>query len=139
MAQRVTVEMVDDLDGVASETVSTVSFVLDGVEYEIDLSEENADKLREAVSEFVAAARRTGGRAKRGSGQKRSTSANLPREQNQAIREWARANGWDMADRGRIPASVIEAYELAQADAAAETKPSAKAKKAKSKELAFSG
>jgi len=130
MAQRVTVELVDDLDGTASDTVDTVSFSLDGVDYEIDLAEDNAEKLRASVSDFVAAARRVSGRAKRGAGQKRTGPVQQSREHNQAIREWARLNGWNMSERGRIPAGAIEAYEAAQTDTApaAETKPGTKAK-----------
>lgn len=117
MAQKVIVELVDDLDGTASDDISTVSFSLDGADYEIDLTEENADNLRNALEEFVAAARRTGGRIKRNTGTTKSAPSRpaASREQTKAIREWARQNGFDLADRGRIPANVIEAYEEAQA------------------------
>jgi nucleoid-associated protein Lsr2 len=117
MAQKVIVELVDDLDGTASEDISTVSFALDGANYEIDLNEANAENLRGVLEEFVAAARRTGGRLKRGVGTpaKPAPRPAANREQTKAIREWARQNGFDLADRGRIPANVIEAYEQAQA------------------------
>src|SRR5256885_1832827 len=115
MAQKVIVELVDDLDGTASEDISTVSFSLDGADCEIDLTEENAESLRAALEEFVAAARRTGGRIKRNAGTKSSPSRpGASREQTKAIREWARQNGFELADRGRIPANVIQAYEEAQ-------------------------
>ncbi|MFD1044371.1 Lsr2 family protein, partial [Kibdelosporangium lantanae] len=65
MAQKVTVELVDDLDGTVAEDISTVTFGLDGVAYEIDLTVGNAEKLRKLLDDFVGGARRTGGRAKR--------------------------------------------------------------------------
>src|SRR5262245_48334698 len=116
MAQKVIVELVDDLDGTASEDISTVSFSLDGANYEIDLNETNAENLRSVLSEFVVAARRTGGRLKRGVGSpaKPAPRPAANREQTKAIREWAKQNGFDLADRGRIPANVIEAYDQAQ-------------------------
>jgi hypothetical protein len=116
MAQKVIVELVDDLDGTASEDISTVSFSLDGADYEIDLSAENADNLRGLLEEFVVAARRTGGRIRRNSGTTKTAPSRpaASREQTKAIREWAKQNGFELADRGRIPANVIEAYEEAQ-------------------------
>jgi hypothetical protein len=121
MAQKVLVQFVDDLDGSVGEDVSTVSFALDGVSYEIDLREVNAAKLRDSLEDFVNSARRTGGRIKRGvtPAQAPSTPAKATetrsKEQTKAIREWARKNGHDLADRGRIPASVIEAFEASHA------------------------
>lgn len=112
MAQKVTVELVDDLDGTVSSDISTVGFGLDGVSYEIDLAEENASKLRDAFADYVGAARRIGGRAKRGTLVRASTARPaVDREQTKAIRDWARDNGWAVAERGRIPSNVIEAYE----------------------------
>lgn len=116
MAQKVLVQLVDDLDGTSSSDISTVSFGLDGVSYEIDLNESNATNLREHLSEFIASARRTGGRVKRGaSAAAGSTGTGRNREQTQAIREWAKKNGHEVSDRGRIPAAVISAFEAAQA------------------------
>jgi len=114
MAQKVIVELVDDLDGTVSPEISTVSFGLDGVEYEIDLTEANAKALRGTLEQFVGPARRTGGRLKRGAG---TATARQPanREQTQAIREWARQHGYDLADRGRIPANIVEAFNDAHA------------------------
>ena len=66
MAQKTIVQLVDDLDGTQAEDISTVTFGLDGVTYEIDLTETNASNLRKSLDEFVAHARRTGGRLKRG-------------------------------------------------------------------------
>ncbi len=113
MAQQTITTLVDDLDG--SEASSTVEFSLDGVSYEIDLSESNAAKLRDALAGFVSHARRTGGRRRSSSGgtTSRSSGASRPgvdREQNAAIREWARKRGMKVSDRGRIPAEVLDAY-----------------------------
>jgi hypothetical protein len=111
VAQQVSVKLVDDIDG--SEAADTVSFAIDGRDYELDLSEKNAAKLRDALSPFVASARRGAGRRKTtsGGGPKRSQRPTERRERTAAIRQWARQHGHTVADRGRIPASVIEAYE----------------------------
>jgi nucleoid-associated protein Lsr2 len=113
MAQKVVVELVDDLDGTVSEDISTVFFALDGAGYEIDLTEDNAERLRDTIADFVSAARRTGGRIKQGAAKSAARPA-ADREQTKAIREWARANGFEVGDRGRIPANVIAAFEEAQ-------------------------
>ena len=116
MAQKVVVELVDDLDGTASENISTVTFGLDGASYEIDLNENNAERLRESLANYVGAARRTGGRIKRATNSKGpATRQAADREQTKAIRDWARENGWALADRGRIPANVMTAFDEAHA------------------------
>lgn len=108
MAQQVLVSLVDDLDGqVANETVE---FGLDGKSYEIDLSSENAGKLRVALANYVAVARPPGGSARRRSGGSGTRGTAVNREQNQAIREWARKRGMKVSERGRIPADLLEAY-----------------------------
>lgn len=123
MAQKVTVQLVDDVDGSTADT--TVEFALDGVNYTIDLSEGNAEALRESLASYVESARRTGGR-KRSGGKQAKASTKQPkqgkatapnaadRERNQAIREWARNQGMQVSDRGRIPAEIVEAYDNAQ-------------------------
>jgi hypothetical protein len=126
MAQHVNVKFVDDLDG--SDAAGTVSFGLDGRAYEIDLSDENAARLRESLASFVAAARNSGGSAagtRRGQKAARKTTAPtmtsgsgprpqaLDREQTAAIRAWARQNGHQVSDRGRIPKAVVDAFEAA--------------------------
>ena len=116
MARKVQVILSDDLD----ENVSadeTVSFALDGTNYEIDLSDKNAKEMRDAFSRYVQAARKVGrasGRAS-GGGRSRATGGGgrMDREQAGAIRDWARKNGHQVSDRGRIPASVVDAYEAA--------------------------
>ena len=111
MAQKVMVTLVDDLDG--SEAEETIEFGLDGAFYEIDLSEDNAERLRDTLSDYVEHARRQAGR-KRLAGRvlagRAPRTASADREQNQAIREWARKQGMNVSDRGRIPKEVTDAY-----------------------------
>ena len=111
MAQRVNVVLVDDLDG--SDAVETVSFALDGVDYEIDLNESHAAQLRDALSLYVGHGRRTGGRRRRAGagGSQRAASTSGPSASE--IRAWARENGWDVPERGRVSAEVREAYAAA--------------------------
>jgi nucleoid-associated protein Lsr2 len=98
MAQQVNVKFVDDLDG--SDAAGTVSFAIDGRAYEIDLSEDNAARLRNSLASFVAAARKSGGAAAAGRRAPKVTASSgrrpqpLDREQTAAIRAWARQNGW---------------------------------------------
>ncbi|HEY9416243.1 MAG TPA: Lsr2 family protein [Pseudonocardia sp.] len=110
MAQKVTVSLVDDLDGDTAD--ETVEFGVDGKKYEIDLSSSNADKLRGALASYVAAARRPGGRSRSGPANAAVATRrpSVDREQNQAIRDWARKRGMNVSDRGRIPADVLDAY-----------------------------
>jgi hypothetical protein len=109
VAQIREIRLVDDLDGEVAD--ETVEFGVDGKNYEIDLSTANAKKLRDALAEFVAAARRAGGRRRGGGAPAAATRRpSIDREQNQAIREWARKRGMKVSDRGRIPAEVLEAY-----------------------------
>jgi hypothetical protein len=117
MAQRTTVSLVDDLD--QTEAKETVEFGIDDATYEIDLSDANAAKLRDALADYVAQARRLAGRRtsravarpSRSAGRPRSSGrASVDREQNQAIREWARRHGLTVSERGRIPTEVTEAY-----------------------------
>lgn len=107
MAQIREVRLVDDLDG--SPGVETIEFAIDGKNYEIDLSEENATKIRDELAPFVAAGRRAGRvePTRRSSGAVRPTT---DRAQNQAIREWAIKQGMKIAERGRIPSEILDAY-----------------------------
>lgn len=107
MAQRVQVILEDDLDGGKAD--ETVSFSLDGVSYEIDLSTKNANKLRDAFALYVGSARKVGGRRRR-SGSKAAAARS---SSSADIREWARNNGWDIPERGRIATEVREAYQAA--------------------------
>ncbi len=108
MAKKVQVLLVDDVDK-ESPADETVTFALDGVSYEIDLTNENASKLRDSLAVWIGHAERTGGRrnTSRGGGSKGG------RRDVSAIREWAKANGYDISDRGRISTEVQEAYEKA--------------------------
>jgi Lsr2 len=111
VAQKVTVALIDDLDG--DQADETVQFGLDGKNYEIDLSSKNADRLRDVLADYVSAARRPSGGRRARSGPAASAPSARPsvdREQNQAIRDWARKHGMKVSDRGRIPADVLEAY-----------------------------
>ena len=109
MARRVTVCLVDDLDG-QSEASETVAFAVDGVSYEIDLSPKNADKLRNDLSRWVDAARRVGGRRR---GHLIASAGSTSRAENAAMREWARRSGYEVANRGRLPADIVDAYRAA--------------------------
>jgi hypothetical protein len=106
MAQRVNIVLVDDIDG--GDADETVTFGLDGATYEIDLSKKNAAKLRDAVAPYVGHARKVGGRR---SGRRAAGSGNGPSARE--VREWARANGWNLSDRGRVAAEVRQAYDAA--------------------------
>src|SRR6476646_6777966 len=108
MAQKVQVILVDDMDGGSAD--ETVSFSLDGVSYEIDLSTKNAAAFRDSLAQYVGTARKVGrGSGGRASARRRSGGDNRTAH----IREWARSNGHKVNERGRIPATVIEAYDKA--------------------------
>ncbi|VVJ22737.1 Histone protein Lsr2 [Amycolatopsis camponoti] len=109
MAQKVKVELLDDIDG--TPATQAVKFALDGVEYEIDLSDDNATALREELARYVEAARRTGGRKRTKATAPPSAAAD--RERSTAIRTWAKENGHNVSDRGRLSTEIIEAYEQA--------------------------
>jgi hypothetical protein len=111
VAQIREIRLVDDLDGEKAD--ETVEFGLDGKNYEIDLSTGNADRLRDALASYVGAARKVAANRRRASTVSANGAARKPsidREQNQAIRDWARKRGMKVSDRGRIPAEVLEAY-----------------------------
>jgi hypothetical protein len=118
MAQRVQVMLVCDLHDDEVEGAETVAFGLDGSAYEIDVCDDHAAELRDAFAPYVGAARRAGrpAAAPRRSGPGRSSrpaAAGSDRERVQAIREWARKNGHEVSERGRLSGKVIEAYEKA--------------------------
>lgn len=106
MAQKVSIVLVDDLDG--TEATETVSFALDGTSYEIDLTDANAAALREALGGYVGHARKVTGGGRRT--RKASTgSSNNTKD----VREWAKAQGMEVSERGRISADVQQAYDAA--------------------------
>ncbi|MFD3543897.1 histone-like nucleoid-structuring protein Lsr2 [Streptomyces sp. NPDC055254] len=112
MAQKVQVLLVDDLDG--GEADETVTFALDGKTYEIDLTTANAEKLRGLLDPYTKGGRRTGGRASatRAKGGRASVTTGNP--DTAEIRAWAKENGYNVNDRGRVPAEIREAYEKAK-------------------------
>lgn len=97
------------MTGQESEEVDTHQFSLDGVSYAIDLTPENYAKLAEALNPFIAVARK---QARSQSARQRRASGNSS-EDTAAIRAWAKENGRDINDRGRVPAAIREAYEQA--------------------------
>ena len=121
MARRQETIVTCDLhEGTETEGVTTIAFGLDGTSYEIDACPEHGDALREAFATYVGAARRpergsgsTARRAPRSSTPRSSSGGGSDREQVQQIREWARANGHTVSERGRLSAAVLEAYRAA--------------------------
>lgn len=112
MAQKITTLFIDDIDGGQAE--GTVRFALDGTEYEIDLNAKHSEELRSALGKYVTHARKVGGaarragraagRASRGAGSALNTTE---------VRNWARENGYDIKDRGRVPADLVAKYQAA--------------------------
>jgi hypothetical protein len=103
-----------------TQDISTVEFALDGVTYELDLTDDNSAKLRDALSQYARAGRKIGGRHRSGRRPDRATSSNggatgYNRETLKSIREWAKNNGHSVSDRGRLSAQVLQAWETAQA------------------------
>ncbi|GAB3601240.1 histone-like nucleoid-structuring protein Lsr2 [Microbacterium tumbae] len=114
MARKIVHQLVDDIDGTVLEVGEgeTVHFSLNGISYEIDLTDDNAAELRSALEPYIAAGRRssTGSAARSGATRKRASTRN---PETAAIREWANANGYTVSERGRVPAPVVEAYRAA--------------------------
>ncbi len=106
MAQKVNIVLVDDLDG--TEATETVAFALDGSSYEIDLNDANAAALREALGGYVGHARKVTGGARRARRSGPASSSNT-----KDVREWAKAQGMEVSQRGRISADVQQAYDAA--------------------------
>jgi hypothetical protein len=102
MATKVLTTIQDDIDG--SAAVETVRFGLDGVEWEIDLSDRNANRLRNSLSEFITHGRKVGGKRRRKTAPSSEFDPKL-------VRQWAEANGIVVNSRGRIPAEIVERYK----------------------------
>jgi hypothetical protein len=115
MAQKVTVQLVDDIDDspIAPGAGRTVEFSFDGSSYEIDLTNDNADTFRDAISDYIAAARKVGGGRRTSTATGKSAPKRGNSEELGKIREWANANGYEVSTRGRISAQVQEAYAAA--------------------------
>lgn len=107
MAQKVNITLVDDIDG--SDATETVTFGLDGATYEIDLNDKNASALRDALATYVGHGRKVSA-TRRARSSARPTAGGAPASE---VREWARANGFTVPDRGRIPSEVRSAYDAA--------------------------
>ena len=106
MARQTITKLIDDIDGSSADT--TITFALEGTNFEIDLSDANAAKMRESLAPWIAGARRVraaGGAVRRPRARRSGASSEA-----QAIREWARENNIEVSDRGRIKAEVVEMY-----------------------------
>ncbi len=109
MAQKIQTLFIDDLDG--SEAEGTVRFALNDTEYEIDLSAEHAQALRDALARYVSAARRASGGARRPArGGRRAPGGGVDSTE---VREWAKAQGIEVKDRGRVPAHLVARFKAA--------------------------
>ena len=107
MTQKVSVILIDDIDG--GEAGETIQFGLDGTRYEIDLSTQNAGRLRAVLAPYVEKARKVAGPAGRPGRPRKAAASGRNRE----VREWAKERGFEVSERGRIPARVTAAYEAA--------------------------
>lgn len=116
MAQKVIIQLVDDLDGsqLGQGEGETVQFALEGKQYEIDLSNENVQRLRDALKEFIDAARTPS--RNQGSGRRSASSSRTSQRRDDLaeVREWARRNGHQVSDRGRVAQPILDAYDAAQ-------------------------
>lgn len=109
MAQKIQTLFIDDIDG--SEAEGTVRFALDGTDYEIDLNTKHADALRKALARYIDAARRGSGAARRPARSgRRSAASGLNTTE---VREWAKAQGIEVKDRGRVPAELVVKFRAA--------------------------
>jgi hypothetical protein len=108
MAQKIQTLFIDDIDGGAAE--GTVRFALDGTDYEIDLNSKHSSELRDALRKYIEHARKVGGAARRpgARGGRRSSAVDT-----MAVRTWARENGFEIKDRGRVPADLVVRYQEA--------------------------
>ena len=108
MAQKIQTLFIDDLDGSAAE--GTVRFGLDGAEYEIDLNAKHARELRDALARYVGAPRRVGAARRSVRGARRGSASGLNTTE---VREWAKAQGIEVKDRGRVPAELVVKFKAA--------------------------
>jgi nucleoid-associated protein Lsr2 len=108
VAQKILTLFIDDLDG--SDAEGTVRFGLDGAEYEIDLNAEHTQALRDALAPYVSAARRVGGARRPARSGRRGSASGLNTTE---VREWAKAQGIEVKDRGRVPAELVVKFKAA--------------------------
>jgi hypothetical protein len=112
MAQKVQTLFIDDIDDIdGSEADGTVRFGLDGSEYEIDLNTKHAQQLRDALASYVSAARRAGGNTRGPARSARKSTKAGP--DSTEVREWAKAQGIEVKDRGRMPAELVVKFHAA--------------------------
>lgn len=104
MAQQIQTLFIDDIDG--GDAAGTVRFALDGVDYEIDLSSKHSDELHTALGKYIGHARKASGTRRVSRGGHRSAST----IDTHKVREWARGQGIEIKDRGRVPADIVEQY-----------------------------
>jgi Lsr2 len=110
VAQKIQTLFIDDIDG--GEAEGTVRFGLDGTDYEIDLSAKNAAALRKALAKYVDAARRAPGASRRPVQGGRRGSGNGAADST-AVRVWAKSQGIEVKDRGRVPADLVRQFKAA--------------------------
>jgi hypothetical protein len=108
MAQKIQTLFIDDIDG--GEAEGTIRFALDGTAYEIDLNSKHSEELRSALGKYVSHARKIGGTTRRSS---TSTGRRASTVDTVAVRAWAREQGIDIKERGRVPANIVEQYRAA--------------------------
>jgi nucleoid-associated protein Lsr2 len=113
MAKTVVTQITDDLDG--SNGAETISFGYRGTTYEIDLGRKNANAFDKLMKPYLDAARKVAAArsGRRGSSNGRRGNRSRPANELAAIREWARAQGYSVSDRGRISANIMDAYNAA--------------------------
>jgi hypothetical protein len=112
VAQKIQTLFIDDIDGGAAE--GTVRFALDGTDYEIDLNAKHSEELRSALGRYVSHARKVGGSARRaGRAAGRASRGSNSALNTTEIRNWAREQGYDIKDRGRVPADLVAKYQAA--------------------------
>jgi hypothetical protein len=111
VATKVETVFIDDLDGSKADT--TIRFALDGSEYEIDLNAAHADELRTATKQYTEAGRKISTSARRPA---RSGAVHTPASSGPAsseVRDWARDQGYEVKERGRIPAELVVKFQAA--------------------------
>ncbi|MBV7294262.1 histone-like nucleoid-structuring protein Lsr2 [Corynebacterium sp. TAE3-ERU16] len=111
MARREITQYFDDLTKtpLSEEELHVVHFSLDGTDYSVDLNEEHANELRESLQRYIEVGRKRTG----GSSRQRRRSSGGSRNRTKEIRQWARENGYEVADRGKIPDNIVEAFNAA--------------------------
>ena len=127
MARTTVIELVDDLTGESGDDVAPVIFALDGVQYEIDLAEKNASALRDRLGEFIAGAKRIGGRRRTSPAASVATqpdgrTAKRSPQELAEVRNWARREGYTVAEVGRVAQSILDAFDTAQAESEAKSR-----------------